>query len=402
MSKMKLTQAEKKILRGADGKSTQKAMEILVALGAIYNAERMVPVSSVQVAGVSYDNLGEAGLQYLSEMADGGGRARVLTTLNPAGMDVENWQALQIDPDFAIQQIRVIQAFERMNILTTCTCTPYLIGNLPCFGDHIAWSESSAVCFANSILGARTNREGGPSALASSLTGVTPEYGYHLDENRHPNLSIHVNGFLKESYEFGALGLVIGEKIETWNKKPVLYITGIRNTTIENLKSFCASIATYAGITLFHIPGITPEASCQQIPGEALTIEQGELEKAIKKLNEASSDEIDFVSLGCPHLTIQEIARIAKLLKGKKIRKTFWITTARPTKQIADRAGYTQIIEEAGALFAVDTCCVVAPIKGRFQVLATDSAKACYYASAKNKFRTVFKSFDQVVQEALT
>jgi predicted aconitase len=178
---MLLTAEEKEMLEGAQGRATQKAMQILVALGEIYGAERMIPVTSAQIAGVSYDNLGEAGLQFLSEMAEGGGKARVLTTLNPAGMDIENWRSLGIQPDFAEKQERVLDAYSRMGVISTCTCTPYLTGNLPLFGEHIAWSESSAVCYANSVLGARTNREGGPSALASSLTGRTPEYGFHLE-----------------------------------------------------------------------------------------------------------------------------------------------------------------------------------------------------------------------------
>ena len=189
---MKLTPDEQGMLNGDYGRATRKAMEILVALGTIYGAERMVPVTSVQISGVSYDNLGEAGLHFLSEMADGGGQTRVLTTLNPAGMDIENWQALGISAEFAANQMRVIEAFARMNVITTCSCTPYLFGNVPHFGQHIAWAESSAVCYANSVIGARTNREGGPSALAAALTGVTPEYGFHLEENRRPGITVEV------------------------------------------------------------------------------------------------------------------------------------------------------------------------------------------------------------------
>jgi predicted aconitase len=128
---------------------------------------------------------------------------------------------------------------------------------------------------------------------------------------------------------------------------------------------------------------------------------RAELEAAIHSLNGATEDEVDFVSLGCPHLSLDEIARIARLLEGRQVNKEFWITTARPTKQIADRMGYTHLIEEAGARFAADTCCVVAPICGRFTALATDSAKACYYAYAKNKFKTALMPFDEVVRLAL-
>jgi predicted aconitase len=398
---MQLTRHEQDMLAGKSGRSTRKAMEILAALGTIYGADRMVPVSSVQISGVSYDNLDEAGLSFLAEMADGGGHAQVLSTLNPAGMDIENWQALGISEDFARNQLRVIQAFERMGVITTCTCTPYLSGNLPHFGEHIAWAESSAVVFANSVIGARTNREGGPGALAAALTGRTPEYGLHLDHNRKPTLTVQVDTAVEDTRDFGALGIVIGKLMETYTAKPVPFLTGIQQASIESLKSFCASLATYGGAAIFHMQGITPESGLYQPPSEEIRIGREEIDRAIESLNDASSAEIDFVSLGCPHLTIKEIAHLADLLAGKKVNKEFWITTSRPTKQISDQMGYTQLIEESGALFAVDTCCIVSPIRGRFKALATDSAKACYYAFSKNKFKTMFKPFDEVVAEAL-
>ena len=398
---MRLTQEEQEMLDGKHGRSTRKAMEILAALGVIYGAERMVPVTSVQVAGVSYDNLGEAGLHFLADMAEGGGQARVLTTLNPAGMDIENWQALGIDAAFAESQTRVIEAFARMGVVTTCTCTPYLAGNTPKPGEHIAWAESSAVCYANSVLGARTNREGGPSALAAALTGRTPEYGYHLDENRAPGVTFEVLGRLEQTLEFGALGKAIGKQLEATGKKPVAYIRGISQASLENMKSFCASLATYGGAALFHIEGITPEAGQFAPPAVSCCITQADLDEAIQSMNDAASEEVDFVSLGCPHLSLNEIAHIANLLEGQQVVKEFWITTARPMKALADQLGYTRVIEASGAKFATDTCCVVAPIQGRFKALATDSAKACYYAFAKNKFKTMFKPFDEVVLEAL-
>ncbi len=404
---MKLTVEEQMMLDGGQGRATQKAMQVLVALGKIYGAERMIPVTSVQIAGVSYANLGEAGLKFLTEMAEGGGKARVLATLNPAGMDIENWEALGISPEFARDQARVIEAFARMNVVTTCSCTPYLAGNTPHYGEHIAWAESSAVCYANSVLGARTNREGGPSALSAALTGRTPEYGFHLDQNRVPGVSVVVQAQLGQgndnlaTYTFGALGKAIGEKLEALGKKPVPYILGVERASVEELKSFCASLATYGGIALFHLAGITPEAGCYSPPSDTINIIQHDLDTAIQALNDAASEQVDFVSLGCPHLSIREIGRIATLLEGKKVVKEFWITTARPTKKIADDMGYTRVIEASGAKFATDTCCVVAPIKGRFNALATDSAKACYYAYAKNKFHTMLKPFDQVVAEAL-
>jgi predicted aconitase len=404
---MQLTVEQEAMLAGEQGRAVQKALQILDTLGTIYGAEKMIPVSSVQISGVSYENLGEAGLQFLSEMADFGGKARVLTTLNPAGMDIENWQALGIDPEFARNQQRVLEAFARMEVITTCTCTPYLAGYPPKFGEHIAWAESSAVCYANSIVGARTNREGGPSALAAALTGCTPAYGLHLDENRQPGVTVEVLEplsnlqDLNQTWEFGALGKAIGLKLESRPGNRVPYILGIEQASVEGLKSFCASIATFGGVALFHIAGLTPEAGQYSPPAERIQITAEDLQSARASLTDAASSEVDFVSLGCPHLSINEIARIAELLDGRQVVKEFWITTARPIKQLADRLGYTARIEASGARFATDTCCVVAPIKGRFKALATDSAKACYYATSKNGFKTLILPFDRVVMQAL-
>ncbi|MFX1418928.1 MAG: aconitase X [Promethearchaeota archaeon] len=395
---MKLSSEEQDMLNGMYGKAASKSMEILTTLGEIFEAECMVDVYGVQIAGVSYDNLGEAGLEFLNEMAEDG-KVRVLTTLNPAGMDRENWQTLGIDEDFAINQNRVIDAFAKMGVITTCSCTPYFIGNTPHFGQHLAWAESSAVCYANSVIGARTNREGGPSALASAITGKTPNYGYHLEQNRQGEVLFNVIAPVKGTDEFGILGKIIGDKLGELGKK-IPYISGISNATVEELKSFCASVATYGGTALFHMEGITPEYNKYLKPSDILIeINQDSLNKARLELTDDDID-IDFVSIGCPHASIQEIAKISSLLNGKKVKKEFWITTARPTKKIADEIGYSKIIENAGAKFAADTCCVVAPIKGRFKGIMVDSAKACYYGRAKNKFKVKIGSVEECVEEA--
>ena len=170
-----------------------------------------------------------------------------------------------------------------MQVVTTASCTPYLIGNTPHFGEHIAWAESSAVCYANSVLGARTNREGGPSALAASLTGRTPEYGYHLDDFRKPTVTIGIDAKMDENAEFGALGKVLGEKVQQLKGAgggSVPYIQGINNASVENLKSFCASVATYGGVALFHMEGITPESAQMHPPETQIRICEAEIEQA--------------------------------------------------------------------------------------------------------------------------
>jgi hypothetical protein len=392
---LKLTAEEKEMLEGRHGKATQKAMEIIATLGEIYGAERLIPVTSVQIAGVSYHNLGEAGLEYLSEMAEDG-QTRVLTTLNPAGMDMLEWEKHGISEEFAENQQRVVDAFAKMGVVTTCTCTPYLIGNLPHYGEHIAWAESSAVCFANSVIGALTNREGGPSALASALTGKTAEYGFHLEKNRIAQVGYSIEPELKNTDDFGLLGKVIGDR----TGKKIPYITGISKATTDQLRSFCASVATYGGVALFHMEGITPNRTT--IPDITETVTKKDLEKARQELDDKAA-EIDFISVGCPHASINDIAKIAEMLDGKKVAdgKTVWITTAKPTKDVAIKMGYYDKIEKAGAYLVSDACCAVAPLKGRFKGLMTDSAKACYYARGKNKFDIKIRTVDECIKEAL-
>jgi predicted aconitase len=394
---MYLTEKEKEMLNGEEGYATKKAMQILVALGDIYGAERLIKVGSVQVAGVSYHNLGDAGLEFLNELAEDG-RVKVLTTLNPAGMDLENWRQLGISEEFAEKQNMVIEAFEKMGILVSCSCTPYLIGNLPRYGEHVAWSESSAVTFANSVIGAKTNREGGPSALAAALVGKTPCYGLHLDKNRMPDIHVIVNAHLTKFSDWGALGYSVGKKAE--NKIP--YITGVKDAEVDELKSFCASVVTYGAKPLFYMQDITPGSEKYQSPKDTVTIEDGDIQDAYKHINDEVTD-IDFVCVGCPHCSIKEIADIASLLEGKTVSPSteFWVATSRFAKQLADKRGYTKVIERAGGKFACDTCMAVAPLKGRFKSVATTSAKGCYY-SRHNKMLTKMGSLEECVEAAVT
>ena len=394
---MYLTKEEQQMLDGEEGYAARKSMEILVALGDIYGAEQLIKVGSVQVAGVSYHNLGDAGLEFLNELAKDG-KVKVLTTLNPAGMDLENWKQLGISEEFAAKQNLVIDAFRKMGILISCTCTPYLIGNLPRYREHIAWSESSAVTFANSVIGAMTNREGGPSALAAAFVGKTPNYGLHLEENRVPDIHVQVNASLTKLSDWGALGYAIGKKAE--NKIP--YITGIKDAELDELKSFCASVVTYGSKPLFYMKGITPASENCQAPKDTLTIEEKDIKDAYANINDEVTD-IELVCVGCPHCSIKEIAQIAELLKDKEIAETteFWVATSRTAKQLADKRGYTETIESAGGKFACDTCMAVAPLKGRFKSLATTSAKGCFY-SRQNNMKTKMGSIEECIEAAVT
>ena len=193
---MYLTGEQEKMLDGEMGEVLERMFRLLVKLGDIYGADKMIPVGSVQVAGVSYKSIADPGTEFLEDIASKGQKVKVLTYLNPAGMDLEDWKEIGFPEEFATNQIRIMDAFKAMGIVVTATCTPYLAGNLPRFREHIAWSESSAVSFSNSVISARTNREGGPSALAAALCGVTPNYGLHIDENRRPDVVIKIDSEL--------------------------------------------------------------------------------------------------------------------------------------------------------------------------------------------------------------
>ena len=381
------------MLAGREGHATQKAMQILVALGEIYGARRLVKVSSVQVSGVSYKNLGDAGLQFLDELARDG-KARVKTTLNPAGMSLTDWRSQGIDPHFAEKQLEVIDAYRRLGLEISCTCTPYLAGNEPGFGEHIAWGESSAVAYANSVLGARTNREGGPSALAASLTGRTPLYGLHLRENRVPTHSVEVEAQLKSPEDFSAMGYFVGRAV----KDGIPRFSGVKRASLDELKTLSAALASSGGVAMFHIAGVTPESKLSGGRAESLTFTSHDLEETVAQLNDHGTP--DFVSVGCPHCSIGELATLARLLKGKKVRKEFWVCCSREVKRKSDELGYSRLIQRSGAKFATDTCMVVAPIEDMgYRVVATNSAKACHYLR-NSGLRVRFLTLEKCVAEA--
>ena len=390
---MHLSKEEEAMLAGEQGRATQKAMQILVALGKIYDAERLIRVSSVQVSGVSYKNLGDAGLEFLNELARDG-RARVKTTLNPAGMSLTDWESQGIASGFAEKQMEVIGAYEKLGIEISCTCTPYLAGNEPVFGNHIAWGESSAVAYANSVIGARTNREGGPSALAASLTGRTPLYGLHLRENRVPNVAVDVEAQLRRPEDFATMGYFVGRAV----KDGLPRFRGVKRAALEDLKTLSAALASSGGVAMFHIEGLTPESALRAKGLETLTFTGKELAETRSMLNDDGTP--DFVSVGCPHCSLTELATLARLLSGRRVRREFWVCCSREVKRQGDEAGYSRVIEKSGAKFALDTCMVVAPVEELgFRVVATNSAKACHYIrNAGLKVR--FMSLEQCVAEA--
>ncbi|WP_457611925.1 aconitase X [Methanocaldococcus sp.] len=378
---MYLTKEEEKILDGEKGEMLSRLLNLLVSLGEIYGAERLIDISSAQISGVSYKTIGDIGLEFVEDIAKENIKVKVPSTLNPAGMDLDNWKMLGIDEEFANKQLKIIKAFQSLGVEISCSCVPYLIGNLPTFNSHIAWAESSAVIFANSILGAKTNREGGPAALASAILGKTPYYGYHLDENRKANyiIKLDLEKDRDESF-YGVLGYVVGKIVK--NKVPYFENLYKFKPNLNDLKSLGAAMAASGGIALYHAKNLTAECKVKDVVEDAEKIEIGkeEIKEAYDKLSSIDIDDLDLICVGCPHCSLGEIKKIANLLKDKKIETELWVCTSIHIKAIADRMGYTKIIEKAGGKVVKDTCMVVSPIEDLgYKKVATNSGKAAVY-----------------------
>lgn len=362
---MNLTKREEKILEGGEGPGSQKAMEILVALGDIYDAERLIPVESAQIAGVSYKTMGDAGLKFIEDFSDKA-KVNIKSMLNPAGMDLDD---KNYESDYFRQkQKRLVEVYQKMGIEVSCTCTPYLAGNKPEKGDHLAWSESSAVSYANSVLGARTNREGGPSALMAAVIGKTPNYGLHIKENRSPDVIFEV----EEDFPASLLGYKVGSMVG----EDIPYFRGIKYNDDE-LKSLGAAMAATGSVAMYHVEDMTPEWNDFSTEGlESITI----TEKDIKEVREEliSDSEPEVIVLGCPHLSSDELDYIAKILDDKEPKEgpdLLIYTSKYVMKQVPEAV---KTIKKFGQVIT-DTCMVVSPLEDKYEVAATNSGKASAY-----------------------
>ena len=364
---MHLDPQDERILAGEQGETRQKMLELLVALGKVFGAERLVPIRSAQVSGASYKTIGKYGLEWLASLD---AKAVVPAVLNPIGMPRERWEEMGINPDFAEKQQAVVAAYERLGIRLDCTCTPYYLYETG-YGDHLAWSESSAVSYANSVLGARTNREGGPSALAAALVGKTPCYGLHLEKNRVPQLVIDVCADTSGwgIAEYGALGFHAGKLVG--NRIP--YFRGIRPAP-DQLKAIGAAMAATGAVALYHVGGVTPEAQKigYDLTGtESVPVEAAEIDRVFSEI------PVDAVAVGCPHCSPAELAEIARLLAGKVVTTPLYVFAAQGV--IERNARVVDSIEKSGARVFADTCMVVSPAMEQYRSIMVNSGKALAY-----------------------
>jgi len=383
---MHLTKEEERILNGECGEGTRKAMELLAAIGDAYDAEKMVPISRAHAASSGQ----EGDLYFVELLADGGARCKVPTSTNPV-YDIEYFHNLSdfIPKDEAEVARRVMEAYKRVGAILSWSCVPYLAENIPLYGEAVAFSESSATPYVNSVIGARTNREAAQSALAAGVVGKTPKYGLLIKANRKGTHLIKVEAALKDEFDYTLLGYYVGKQIGYGT--PVF--TGVtRQPSTEELINFCAMSNVSGAISMFYIPGFTIEAQTVKeafqgdTPQDKITVTDRELKQAYEVL-QTTSGKIDFVMLGCPHYTLKQVEGVAKLLNGKKLHDgvSFWVCTSATTKMLAARTGYVDIIEKAGGYVVVDTC-IDEPcwIAYKNKVGMTDSPKCAYYRRFKD------------------
>jgi predicted aconitase len=396
---MFLTKADERILKGAGGEVLARAMKLLVTLGDLGGAEKLVSIGRAQVAGVSYKTSGDATLELVESLAESVPRvqSKVFATQNPAGMDLERWREMGVPPSFAEKQLRICRAYQTLGVKSYCTCTPYLAGNCPLPREIIGFSESSAVAYVNSVIGARTNRHGGLDALSAALVGKVPYMGLLLDENRRGDIEVKVRFTPRSESDYAALGYYVGKKTKT-GEVPVY--EGLEHVNRSQLKLMGAASAASGAVALFHVLGVTPEAirwkSVFKDDQPSDTLEVGEKEITAVYDELSSTDDVDLVAIGCPHCSLREIGAAAHFLRGREVRRgiRFWIFTSPHVYAAAQRKGYIDVIRAAGAKVFKHTCMVVMPIEEmNIKSIAVNSAKAAFYIprTTNNKCNALLK-----------
>ncbi|MGC8547070.1 MAG: aconitase X catalytic domain-containing protein [Thermoplasmata archaeon] len=386
---MYLTPEEEKIFDGEYGEAKKIAIRLLYSLGELGGANGLITIKSAHVSGVSYKNIGEGGLKFLRKISD---RVSVPTSINPLGFDLTEDGPVEIDDNFRKKQLEVVKIYQDMGIMNSYTCTPYYFYNEPEFGDHLAWAESSAITYANSILGARTNRESGPSALSAAIIGKTPDHGMHRIENRYAEIIIKPHKLLDYS-EMAALGLYTGYN----GRGKIPLIKGQNRLKSFEIKAFAAAFGAASSVPMFHVDGVTPESNLVREKAETIEVENSDIWNIMDKFSGEEPPEL--IAIGCPHLSVEELNYIAGLVRGKK--KTgpdFFLFTNRRVKEEARDA--VRDIENFGGKVFVDTCMVVSPLSNKYHKTATNSGKASFYLPLKEygNQEVTFKGIMQLIK----
>ena len=321
MKFMRLTDEEKSILDGKQGAAAQIALAVLVDLGELFGAEELMRVSQVHIDATLY--MVDAGLEFAEKMADRGGEVAVPTSLNPSSIDLQRWKAYRVPPEILPKHKRMEKAYLKMRATPTWTCTPYQHGIIPRFGEQIAWGESNAIAFANSIIVARTNRYADLMDICAAIIGKVPKFGLHLTENRKAKILYQLKEITSQMFEKEAIYPLLGYLLGEMAGDQVAAITGIpQNIKIDCLKGFCAAAASSGAVGLFHMVGITPEAQTLEMclhgsqPQKVYDLTRKLIKQAEDRLWAINNDTVDIVVAGCPHYSPAEFNRLVKLING--------------------------------------------------------------------------------------
>lgn len=406
-----LRDSHKRMLNGEFGEPVRQGMELTVELAKFWGAGELIPVRSVHMVGAGVKTARRAGRKYLRWVAEEGAKVVTTCTLNPSAVDQTGIDT-GVSQETVEQQGEITGSFKRMGAIECHTCTPYLIGNLPRYGEHVSWGESSAVLYANSVLGARTNREGAPSALAAALTGFTAGYGMHLKKNRFANVHIHIDYPLTNVTDYACAGYYLAKNYP--DALPVFTGFPERCPTFA-LKAVCASLGASGSVSMFHAVGITPEApTLEAATGgrkiESINMGQKEKDETLRFLGRTNeSSEVDCVFMGCPHLDFEEITQLAKLLEGRKVKPglSLWLYAAHNIWNSCERSGLTKVLRDSGAVLISGTCCVstilseVIASKG-FRSAGTNSAKVAHYIPSSWGMKTHYGTTEDCIEAAVT
>lgn len=406
---LQLTDRDQGLLDGTYGPGAQMAMSIMVRMAEVYGAETLLDISAAHIDSALY--MGQATLDFAERLAGLGARVAVPSTTNVSGVDEGGWRAWPVPPEWAEMARRQMAAYLAIGCSPTFTCAPYQSAPRPHFGQQVAWGESSAIAFANTVLGARTERYPDLLDICAAITGRVPAVGLHLAENRAAGVVLRLAGIpsaLQAADEFyPVLGYVTGRL--AGERVPV--IDGLQAApTKDQLKALCAAAASSGAVALCHIVGVTPEAptleaACQgRVPAEHHVVEMAGLRRAAAALTTAGRGDLDLVALGCPHFSLDEFRRLAPLLAGRKRngRTRFLVTTGRIVAELAERAGLLDPLRDFGGEVTLDTCILTTPmLPPDVRSLMTNSAKYAYYAPGMLNTAVTYGSLSDCVRSAV-
>jgi len=408
---IRLTDRDRQMLDGRSGEGTRLAMSIIVRMAEVCGAEELLDVTQAHIDGCGF--LSDASLEFAETLASGGARVSIPSTLNMGPLDLQNWRAFGVPEDFAARAIRQARAYTDMGCIPTWTCAPYQGYLTPRFGQQIAWGESNAVVYANSVLGARTERYGDYIDICAAITGRVPRQGLHLKENRRGQLLVRLVDFglgrLREETFWPAFGHFLGVAAAT-DRIPV--IEGLPpDATDDQLKALGAAAASSGAVALFHAVGLTPEAPTAADafqggrPEETIEVRSGDLDAAAADLSTADEGaSLDVVLLGCPHFSFAEFRQLAeqvRLAPGKS-RCQFIVITSTQAHALLERSGLPAPLTDFGVRITLDTCMFHTPmVAPGTRVVMTNSGKCAYYAPGELGVKVAFGSLADCVRSAV-